>query len=61
MDNMPIQPLYGEGFDIIFAVHLQREFNIDRNKFPNARIIDIIPSSEQGVFLPVLLISHMKV
>ena len=62
VDNMPIQPLYGEGFDIIFAVHLQREFNIDRNKFPSARIIDIIPSSEQGgVFTGTLDFSHESV
>lgn len=61
-DNVPIQPLYGEGFDIIFAVHLQREFNIDRNKFLGARIIDIIPSSEQGgIFTGTLDFSHESI
>lgn len=62
VDNIPIQPLYGEGFDVIFVVHLNREFGIDRNKFPSARIIDIIPSSEQGgVFTGVLDFSQDSV
>jgi NTE family protein len=48
VDNVPIQPLYEEGFDTIFIIQLDREFIIDRSKFPNVRIIDIIPSSDQG-------------
>ncbi len=54
-DNVPIQPLYGEGCNIIFVVHLTREHYVDKSNFPNARIVEIIPSSEQGgVFNGVL-------
>lgn len=62
VDNTPIQPLYGEGFDIIFVVHLNREFDIDRNKFPSAKIINIMPSSEQGgIFTGILDFSQDSV
>lgn len=43
-DNVPVQPLYGEGCDIILVVHLSRQQQIDRSKFPNAKIIEIMPS-----------------
>ncbi len=48
VDNIPVQPVYGEGCDIIFVVHLSKDTLIDRSKFPNARIIQIVPSSSQG-------------
>ncbi|WP_040214798.1 patatin-like phospholipase family protein [Clostridium polynesiense] len=61
-DNIPIQPIYGEGCDIIFVVHLSREHYIDRSRFPNARIIEIIPSSDQGgVFTGILDFSRESV
>lgn len=47
-DNVPIQPLYGEGCNIIFVVHLSRDCYIDKSKFPGARIVEIIPSEEPG-------------
>lgn len=43
-DNVPIQPLYGEGCDIILVVHLSKQQEIDRSKFPNTKIIEIMPS-----------------
>jgi len=55
VDNVPVQPLYGEGCNIIFVVQVSRESSIHKSNFPNARIVEIIPSSEQGgVFSGVL-------
>ncbi len=55
VDNVPVQPLYGEGCNVIFVVHLNREASIDKSKFPNARIIEITPSREQGGILGGIL------
>lgn len=49
-DNLPIRPLYEEGCDLIFVVHLNRESVIEHEKFPNARVIEIIPQEHQGSF-----------
>lgn len=62
VDNVPIQPLYDDGFDMLFVVQLDRDFVIDRSKFPNARIINIVPSSNQGgVFSGVLDFSNESI
>lgn len=54
-DNVPIQPLYGEGCDVIIVVHLSRDSIIDRSKFPNAKLIEVIPSEmDQGILGAVL-------
>ncbi|MDD7796380.1 patatin-like phospholipase family protein [Clostridium sp. 'White wine YQ'] len=42
-DNTPIQPLYGEGCDIIIVVNLNKNFVIDRHLFPKTKIIEISP------------------
>lgn len=42
-DNIPIQPLYGEGYNIIIVVHLCKNSIIQRECFPNSRIIEIKP------------------
>ncbi|WP_411170207.1 patatin-like phospholipase family protein [Clostridium sp. MB05] len=42
-DNTPIQPVYGEGCDIIIVVSLSKEARIDRYLYPNTKIIDIYP------------------
>ncbi|MGL4742430.1 MAG: patatin-like phospholipase family protein [Sarcina sp.] len=50
VDNVPIQPLYGEGCDIIIVAHLSRDININREDFPNTKIIEIVPSfMEEGM------------
>lgn len=54
-DNVPIQPLYGEGCDVIFVVMLSRESMVDKSQFPNARIIELVPSSEPGGVLSGVL------
>lgn len=51
VDNVPIQPVYGENCDIIIVVHLVKESNIDKRLFPNTHIIEIIPTiMEDGLF-----------
>lgn len=51
VDNVPIQPVYGENCDIIIVVHLARESNIDKRVFPNTYIIEILPTvMEVGLF-----------
>lgn len=47
-DNTPIQPVYDTGVENIIVVHLNREMVIDKTKFPNANIIEIVPSIDLG-------------
>lgn len=62
VDNVPIKPLYEDEFNIIFVVQLNREFTIDRSKFPGAMIINIIPNSNQGgVFTGTLDFSNESI
>lgn len=42
-DNVPVQPIYGEGFDIIIIIHLAKDSLVNRYKFPKSRIIEIYP------------------
>ncbi|GAA0116166.1 patatin-like phospholipase family protein [Clostridium senegalense] len=50
VDNLPIQPVYGEGCDLIILVHLSKANMINKSAFPNTSIIDIVPSIiEEGV------------
>ncbi|MGL4742146.1 MAG: patatin-like phospholipase family protein [Sarcina sp.] len=49
-DNTPIQPVYGEGCDLIIVVLLSKDDTIDRSLYPNARIIEIAPKTDdEGV------------
>lgn len=43
VDNIPIQPVYGEGCDIIIVVLLSKDIRIDRSLYPNTKIIEIYP------------------
>lgn len=54
-DNTPIKPLYDDGCDIIIAVLLSREARIDRNQFPGARILEIVPSEIETKVMEGLL------
>lgn len=45
VDNIPIQPVYGEGCDVIIVVQLSTEGKIDKAMYPNTNII-IINSAE---------------
>lgn len=55
VDNTPIKPLYDEDCDIIITVLLSKEIKIERSKFPNAKIISIVPSEMDSRVLEGLL------
>ena len=42
-DNTPIQPVYGEGCDIIIVLLLSKEARIDRDLYPNTHILELYP------------------
>lgn len=45
VDNIPIQPVYGENCDIIIVVALNKEVEIDRSLYPNSKLIIISPEN----------------
>ena len=45
-DNTPIQPVYGEGCDVIIVVLLSNDEEIDRSLYPNTKIIQIAPRTD---------------
>ena len=47
-DNVPIKPVYDAGIKNIIVVHLDQKTNVDKSKFPNAKIIEIVPSKDLG-------------
>lgn len=55
VDNTPIKPVYEEGCDIIIAVLLSKEAKIRREDFPDAKIIELIPSDIETKILDGLL------
>lgn len=55
VDNTPIKPLYDEKCDIIITVLLSKEVKIERDNFPNAKIISIVPSEIESKVLEGLL------
>lgn len=55
VDNTPIKPLYDEKCDVIITVLLSKEAKIERELFPNAKIISIVPSIMENKVLEGLL------
>lgn len=47
-DNVPVKPVYDTGVKNIIVVHLDQETIIDKKKFPNAKIIEIVPRENLG-------------
>lgn len=47
-DNVPIEPLYRLGIETIIVIHLDQTKIIDKEKYPGARIIEIIPQRDLG-------------
>lgn len=47
-DNIPIQPVYGEGCDVIIVVRFNSDEPLDRLQFPNCQIIDICSGMENN-------------
>lgn len=51
VDNVPIQPVYGEGCDVIIVVKLSVDSYIDIEKYPNTKIIEINSLESEGADL----------
>ena len=51
MDNIPIQPVYDEGCDLILVVQLNALEMVEPEQFPNAEILTIVPQDNLGDFL----------
>ena len=47
-DNIPIKPLYDEGFSTIIVIYFHKESRIKKEEYPNSNIIEILPSKDQG-------------
>lgn len=47
-DNVPIEPLYHMGIRTFIVAHLSRDYIIDEDLYPDARILQIVPSDHQG-------------
>lgn len=47
-DNVPIAPVYDTGVENIIVIHLNRDTVIDKSKFTNAKIIEIMPKDDLG-------------
>jgi len=50
VDQVPVRPVYDEGCDVIFVVHLDRT-PINNALYPGATLIHIVPSENVGEFL----------
>lgn len=48
VDNIPIQPVYGESCDIIIIVQLEANIIVDRDMYPNTNIIEINSAEGEG-------------
>ena len=47
-DNVPIQPIYDMGIEHIIVIYLDQDTIIDREKYINSKIIEIMPSVDLG-------------
>lgn len=47
-DNVPIQPVYDKGIEMMIVVYLSRDSFVDKKKFPNTKIIEIVPRKDLG-------------
>lgn len=51
VDNVPVSPLYQEGYRNFLVVHLSRDSLIRTEKFLGANIIQIVPKLHQGTLI----------
>lgn len=47
-DNIPIDPIYDTGVEHIFVVHLSQDVVIDKAKYPNSTIVELVPGIDLG-------------
>lgn len=50
IDNIPIRPVYNQGCRIIFVIHLSRAGTVNFTKYPDCKLIEIVPSRSLGSF-----------
>ena len=51
VDNVPIQPVYGERCDIIIVVGLSKVLDINKRMYPNTKFIEIVPKRINDSFV----------
>lgn len=51
VDNVPVKPLYDLGCDVIIVVYFNKRNRIDKSIYPNAKIIELLPSKDLGGWL----------
>lgn len=47
-DNVPIEPIYNTGVENIIVVHLSQDYLVDKEQYPNSKIIEIVPREDLG-------------
>lgn len=47
-DNVPIKPIYDMEIEYIIVIHLKQDNLINKDAYPNSKIIEIIPSLDLG-------------
>lgn len=47
-DNVPVAPIYDMDVENIVVVHLDQDALIDKEQFPNSKIIEIVPREDLG-------------
>ncbi|MBF8982512.1 patatin-like phospholipase family protein [Lutibacter sp. B2] len=50
-NNIPIDPVYKDGCDLIFVIHFDRSYPINYKLYKNAKIIEIVPQNIPTGFL----------
>ena len=51
VDNLPIKPLYDDGYRAIIAVQCSRDSTEDVHQYTDANILEIVPQNSQGKIL----------
>lgn len=47
-DNVPVDPLYEQGIEYIVVIHLSQDAPVNRSAYPNAKIVEVVPSKDLG-------------
>ena len=47
-DNVPIEPIYNIGVKNIIVIHLSQDYLVDKEQYPNSKIIEIVPHEDLG-------------
>ena len=50
-DNVPVKPVYDTRVENIIVVHLSQEESVDKELFPETKIIEIVPREDLGTAL----------